>query len=198
MQNKKARKSAREVNLFIDPTLKEDGDYVNKNGNRLPKRMRDFSRVVERIDTELRRVDPSMPKDVSPIHYLSIKKAIDVAYRENIMKKEISCPKCREAFEVDYPNVKAEANSIAALNILFDRMYAKLGHLTQEINLTGYMNVITEHIVKIVVKYVPLEKKPEAMASVSELFERLIENEAGTGVFNKTQDETNRLLESIA
>ena len=198
MQNKKARKSARAVNLFIDPSLKEEGDYVKKNGKYLPKKMRDFSRVAERIDAEIKKEVKGIPSDVSPIHYLTMKRAFEIAYRENQIEKEISCPLCHGKIKVEIPNVKAEANSISALTILMDRMYAKLGHLTQEINLTGYMNVISESIVGIVVKYVPQEMKPQAMAQISQMFERLIENEAGARLQSTTEDETNRLLESTA
>lgn len=199
MQDKKARKAARQVNLFLDPSLKEEGDYVKKNGNRLPKRARDFSHVASHLDREIIKKGEHIPPNISPLHYLAIKKVFEIAYRENVTEKEVECPSCDYKFNVDFPNVKAEANSIAALNALFDRMYPKLGHLTQDINITGYMNTITEYIVKIVVAYVPANKKPEAMAKISEMFERLISNENGNGIGSPaTNDEANRLLESIA
>lgn len=199
MQSKKARRAARQVNLFLDPSLKEESDYVKKNGKRIPKKRREFSSVVERLDNEMKKsLQKQVPADISAVHYLSMKKIFEIAYRDNDLNKQVTCPKCKEKFNVELPHVKAEANSLTALSTLFDRMYPKLGHLTQEINLTGYMNVISESIVGIVVKYVPQEKKPEAMAKISEMFERLIENESGIRTAPVTEIEQDNMLESIA
>lgn len=194
MQDKKARKAARAVNLFIDPKLKEDTDYVKKNGNRLTKRKRDFSRIVEMIDKQMRNVDSTLPRDVSPLHFLTLQKLSEIAFRDNTDEKDIKCPSCGEPIKIRFPNVKAEKNSIDCATTLADRMYPKLGHLTQEINLVGQINVVSEYIVGIIVKYVPAEKRSEAMAKISEMFERLTENDHCTS----SQNDPITVLESTA
>lgn len=199
MQNKKTRKAAREVNLSLDPSLKEEGDWIKKNGKRIPKKRRDLSIIIEELDRSIKRDSKDkLPPNVSPSIYNIVKRCYDLAYRTNEKKKEIKCPECNKKFEIELPDVKAEANSISALNSLMDRTLPKLGHITQDINITGYINVVSEYMGRIIVNYVPLERRPEAMAKLAEMFERLIENESGNRAFESPQDNARQLLSGAA
>jgi len=174
MQNKKSRDEARRLNVLFNPENKDESDYIKKCGRHLPAKTRDFAHVAGALDRDLRQhSDVPIPKDISPIHYLTMNKVANIAFRTNITEQEIKCPHCKEKFSVQMPHVKAEANTIAALTNLMDRMFPKLGHLTQEVHLVGQINNVAEMIVGIVVKYVPPEKKMEAMSTISEYLERL-------------------------
>lgn len=200
MQNKRSRKAAREVNLSFNPRLKAERESVKKNGNRIPKRKRELTRIIECINTEISK-DKSyknLPANVSPVHFLMIKKMFEIGYRENKLEKEVKCPECGIKFDVELPHVKAEANSVSALKEIMDRTFPKLQHLSQDINLVGYMNVIVDYITQIVVVYVPQDKKPEALAKINEMFEKLMDREAGGLVASTIEDDESKLLTGIA
>lgn len=196
---KKSRKSAAEVNRFIDPTLKEETDYVKKNGNRLPKKLRDFSHVVNKVDHILMKEFKDLPRGISPIHFLAMERMSRIAFRENVTSKEVKCPHCKKKHSVEMPHVKAEANTVSALSNYWDRMWPKLGHLTQEVNLIGHMNEISTFIVNIIVEDIPVANRGHVMAKVTQFFERIMNNDSSTqGKLSQTENIEGGMFQSVA
>jgi hypothetical protein len=176
MQSKRARKSAKEVNRFFDPTL-DDKDAERKLGNKIPRSKRDFSHIVEVADRMMRNKDKSLPREISPIHLKFFQTMAAVALRENVKDVEVVCPDCKKVLTVKQHDSKAEGNSIKALEIGFDRMFPRLASLTHEVNIAGQLNVVTDQLAAVIIKYVPNDKVALCSAELVALIEKVQNNE---------------------
>lgn len=186
MQNKKARRAAAAVNRFLDPTLNDPNlvSQEKKIGKAIPRNRRDFSKIIQYIDNSLRRQDPTLPRDLSVTHYLTVNTLQAIAFRDNMVEEDIKCPHCKQFLKVIKHNSKSECNSVKALEILTDRMFPKLASLTHEINVAGQINVITEQLATIIVKYVPAEMKMVCLGEITELIDTVQRNEQQKAISN--------------
>ena len=194
MQSIQAKKSAREVNRFINPTL-IDNDYDRKIGKGIPRSRRDLATIIRKLDENLRKEDPSIPGDISAMHMNVIKKTAEIAFRDNQEIKKVPCPECGTEVEFKVYNAKTEQNTVKALDSLSDRMFPKLANITHEVNIAGQINVIGEKIATIIVKYVPPgEKRMLCMGEVVTFLEGLSnQNEQ-----QQIEDNTDKFSVSVA
>lgn len=176
MQSRKAKKSAREVNRFFNPNL-DDKDAERKLGNKIPRSKRDFSAIVDVCDRMMRSQDKSLPKEISPIHMKFFQTLAAVALRDNVKNVEMVCPDCGKVLTIPMHDSKAEGNSVKALEIGFDRMFPRLASLTHEVNIAGQLNVVTDQLAAVIIKYVPNDKVALCSAELVSLIERVQNNE---------------------
>jgi hypothetical protein len=171
MQNKKARKAAAQVNRFLNPAL-IDNDGERKLGKGIPKTKRDFHTILRHLDSQLRKADPTLPREISAAHYLTVHKLFELALRDNSASVLQQCPKCHEKIEVMVNDARCEKNSVEALKTMAERMFPKLAQLTHEVNIAGQINMVSEHIGAIIVKYVPADKRVNCLCEIEQLIEK--------------------------
>lgn len=183
-QSKIAKRAAREANRALDPTL-IDVDFERKMGKQIPKTQRDMSAIVRYMDRTMRQIDPSLPREISPVHLGVLQKLTNTAFRDNLLEEEVKCPHCGEKHTVLQTNAKNEQNSVKALEILTDRMFPKVATLTHEVNLSGQITNLAEKLATIVIKYVPAGEK--RALCIGEIYD-LIETMANNGVPKNTTE----------
>lgn len=170
MRSKAAAKRARAINQFLDPSLKPD-EASKKLGHHIAPNRRDFHKILMLIETQMRREDPTLPRQISLGHYKVVQKLFQYAMRDNEASIQVKCPKCQEKLEVPITDSKTEKNSVTALEILTDRMFPKLASLTHEVNIHNTIINITTGLATIVAKYVPQDQRLNCNIELRALFE---------------------------
>jgi hypothetical protein len=172
-QNKRSRRAARQVNVFLNPELQTTPDEDRKLGRVIPKTRRDLNKIIDILNKSMRAEDKSLPREVSAFHLTAIKKAMVIAFRDNKEPIEIKCKKCGEKLTIQVNDPKSELNTVKMLEILYDRMFPKLASLTHEVNIAGQIVQVTEGFVGIIAKYVPAQDRLMAIGEMQQLIERL-------------------------
>lgn len=172
-QNKRSRRAARQVNVFLNPELQTTPDEDRKLGRVIPKTRRDLNKIIDILNKSMRADDKSLPREVSAFHLTAIKKAMVIAFRDNKEPIETKCKKCGEKLIIQVNDPKSELNTVKMLEILYDRMFPKLASLTHEVNITGQIVQVTEGFVGIIAKYVPAQDRLMAIGEMQQLIERL-------------------------
>lgn len=172
-QNKRSRRAARQVNVFLNPELQTTPDEDRKLGRVIPKTRRDLNKIIDILNKSMRAEDKSLPREVSAFHLTAIKKAMVIAFRDNKEPIETKCKKCGEMLTIQVNDPKSELNTVKMLEILYDRMFPKLASLTHEVNIAGQIVQVTEGFVGIIAKYVPAQDRLMAIGEMQQLIERL-------------------------
>jgi hypothetical protein len=172
-QNKRSRRAARQVNVFLNPELQTTPDEDRKLGRVIPKTRRDLNKIIDILNKSMRAEDKSLPREVSAFHLTAIKKAMVIAFRDNKEPIETKCKKCGEKLTILVNDPKSELNTVKMLEILYDRMFPKLASLTHEVNIAGQIVQVTEGFVGIIAKYVPAQDRLMAIGEMQQLIERL-------------------------
>ena len=73
-QNKRSRRAARQVNVFLNPELQTTPDEDRKLGRVIPKTRRDLNKIIDILNKSMRAEDKSLPREVSAFHLTAIKK----------------------------------------------------------------------------------------------------------------------------
>ena len=132
------------------------GDYAGYNLKPIPKKHRDFSRVMAFVNraVEESEKNPEKYRGVSLVHVKVFERLAFYAFRDAIedismvkcpkcgKKHLIECTYCGEPHEVTIPSATHEKNSIAALTKLSDKLAPNLAAISQDINI----NVLTSNI----------------------------------------------------
>jgi hypothetical protein len=142
------------------------------SGQRKPMRKarKDALAIFDIVDSVLRETDlvKSVPEAARDqiTHYLTLFKLCQVAYRNNKLKVDVECPHCGEKHEVKVTDSQAQANSIKALGMIYDRLAPKLGQLTVDIKAQSEIAAATEAITGVILKYVPDEHRQECVNDI--------------------------------
>jgi hypothetical protein len=179
MQNKAARKAARQANIALGLSMPPD-QAERKYGAAMKPARRDFHKIMCYIENQARRSGINLPKEISAPHFQTVKKLIEIAHRDNNFQYYPKCPKCKENVEVVcktcgtsidimVPSEKLERNSVMCLEALLDRFAPKLATQSTEINI--HQNIINmgSGIAQIISQYVPNDKLPDCMIQIRSL-----------------------------
>lgn len=125
---------------------------------------------------------------------LIVASRLKIAIRENNGLPWVFCPDCRKKVEVattaqcpvcaaqnpaapqlpvETEDLVAEANSIKAGNVFFDKLFPNLASLDAKINIEGQMTVVSQQISKIIIQYVPAAQRMQCLDDIDKLLENV-------------------------
>lgn len=180
-RNPVAAREARRINTeFGDSTPKDQVDF--KLGSAIAPKRRDFMRIVKMVGDDLQKIDPSLPKNISPVHYAVVKKVIQLALREEMAYATGYCPQCKKyivpqsfcpvhktPIEIQIPDDKLEKNSNQMREVMMKRIAPELKMANTTININNTMINLTSGIAQIISEFVPPDKKMECNIKIRTL-----------------------------
>jgi len=114
---------------------------------------------------------------VSKTHLAVLAKLFDIAMTDHVDKIEsVKCPHCAShqtivcgdcgnPVSVEVPNATMQRNQLGALNKLSDKYFPNLASVTTDVNIASQIDTYVEAIVMIITRYVPADRRMEALST---------------------------------
>jgi hypothetical protein len=121
-----------------------------------------------------------IPTHMSKTLFMTIKRLTDIAHRDEqeFLTVRCECGKLAEAHAIcecgnevpiTIPEAKLEKNSLEALKLLISRMWGQLANVTAEVNIKGQLDLVSNSLVVIIMKYVPKDMQESCINEISAL-----------------------------
>jgi hypothetical protein len=182
MQNKKARAEAR--NAF--PTNYNQQSMAKKKFLR-----RDINAICTTVGLHLNKQGYKAPDHRDPVRSMLVLNLLEKALRDNSEDPKGFCPECNKWHTfpgvtapcpknpdhqpvnlVDW-NPKNDANSIQAAMKMMDKLFPNLAAVSGTINVEGTITTVSAELIKVIIEYVPAEKRNECFGRIDVMLANL-------------------------
>ena len=181
MQDKKARAMAR--NSF--PTSTNQTPPWRR-----PAYKRDINAICTTVGTFLLKQGFQAPDKREPIRSALVARMMEHALRDNSEDPKGYCPECHKwhTVEISVPcprnpkhapielkirNPKDDANSILAACKIIDKLFPNLAAVSGTINVEGTITTVSAELIKVIVQYVPADKRNECFERIDGMLQNL-------------------------
>lgn len=158
---------------------------------RPPIYRRDMNQICKTVGTFLLKQGYAPPDKREPVRSALVAKMLDHALRDNTDDPKGYCPICHKwhtvpisvpcpaqperhpHIELKFRNSKDDTNSIMAGSKIIDKLFPNLAAVSGTINIEGTITTVSSELIKVIIEYVPADKKNECFQRIDGMLANL-------------------------
>jgi len=153
---------------------------------------RDINQICKGLNQYLNKAGYNAPDKREPVRSLIVAKLLEYTLRDNSEDPHGYCPICHKWHtfpDVEMPcpsqpnthpkislkmwNPKNDQNSIMAGMKMMDKLFPNLAAVSGTINVEGTITTVSAELIKVIIEYVPAEKREECFQRVDSMLANL-------------------------